>query len=232
MRDYVDLSQVYDDKMSMAPMLPQFSCCPVLTHEEHGGSMQQLTLVTHCGTHIDAPAHFIREGETVDTIPLSQLTGSAIVVDVSGKSPRQRIRSSDLKPYEDTLRQSIASRSNPIVLFRTDWSRFWGTDKYFDHPFLDGDVARDLVAIGIKAIGIDAMGPDETKIDVTPDNVGQLDFTAHRVVLAAGMIIAENLKNLDQIQDGSWNVSVAPLKIAGGDGSPVRAYAWKDTLEV
>ena len=76
------------------------------------------------------------------------------------------------------------------------------------------------------------MGPDETKIDVSVDDLGQMDFTVHRVVLAAGMVIAENLKNLDQIQDGVWHVSLAPLKIAGGDGSPIRAYAWREETKV
>ncbi|KAJ3553370.1 hypothetical protein NM688_g3649 [Phlebia brevispora] len=208
--------------MLLHPTLPKFSCCPVLTHEEHGASMQQLSLVTHCGTHIDAPAHFFSNGMTVDSIPLSKLHGKAMVLDVTKKGPRERIYWSDISTHEDELR--YAASSGGIVLFRTDWSKYWGNEKYFDHPFLDGDTARKLVELGVQTIGIDAMGPDETKVGVS-DVMAESDFTVHRVALGAGMVIAENLTNLDKIQSGSWVVSVMPLKISGGDGSPVRAYA-------
>ena len=181
--------------------------------------MQIISLATHCGTHIDVPAHFFRDGATVDTIPLSQLVGPAFVLDVTGRGDGERIHWEDIAKHEDVVRRAASCGGN--LLFRTGWSQFWGTQRYFDHPFLDGDVARKLVELGVKTLGIDAMSPDKT----TVGSDSAWDFTVHNTVLKAGLVIAENLTNLDQIQTGSWIVSVTPLKIAGGDGSPVRAYA-------
>lgn len=222
MPQYVDLSQAYHEEMLLHPDLPKFSCCPILNHDDHGASMQQITLVAHCGTHIDAPFHFIKDGATVDNLPLSQLYVPATVLDVTGKGPRERIHWSDISKHEPRLRQAVSNGG--IVLFQTGWSVHWGTHTYFDHPFLDGDVAMKLVEIGVQTFGIDAMSPDETKVGVI-DVAGESDFTVHKVVLGAGMVIAENLANLSQIESGSWMVSIAPLKIVGGDGSPVRAFA-------
>lgn len=218
MARYIDLSQAYHEDMLLHPDIPKFTCCPLLTHEEHGVSMQQISLVTHCGTHIDAPAHFFNHGATVDNLPLSKLNGPAVIIDVTGKSPRERIRWSDISNQRSLLEEGASNGG--IVLFRTGWSQYWGTQKYFDHPFLDGDIARQLVEMGVQVIGVDAMSPDETKIDVSESS-----FTVHKVTLGAGMVIAENLTNLDKLQAGSWIVSVVPLKITGGDGSPVRAFA-------
>ncbi|KAF7798846.1 hypothetical protein EIP86_010072 [Pleurotus ostreatoroseus] len=186
--------------------------------------MQQVSLVTHCGTHIDAPFHFIEDGTTVDNLPFSQLYGPAVVLDVTGKIPRERIVWDDISRHEERLRQ--AAMHGSMVLFKTGWSQYWGTNKYFDHPFLDADVAHKLVEFGVKTIGIDAMGPDETKVG--PNAAAESNFIVHTIVLGASMVIAENLTNLHQIETGSWRVSIAPLKITGGDGSPVRAFAIKN----
>ena len=221
---YVDLSHAYHEGMLLHSDLPKFSCCPLLNHAEHGASMQQVSLVTHCGTHIDAPFHFIEDGTTVDNLPFSQLYGPAVVLDVTGKGPRERIVWDDISQHEERLRQAVMHGS--MVLFKTGWSQYWGTNKYFDHPFLGADVAHKLVEFGVKTIGIDAMGPDETKVG--PNASAESNFIVHTIVLGASMVIAENLTNLHQIETGSWRVSIAPLKITGGDGSPVRAFAIKN----
>ena len=177
-----------------------------------------MSLATHCGTHIDAPAHFFKEGMTVENIPLSQLHGPALVLDLTGRASRERIEWSDIACHEEALRN--AAIMGGIVLLRTGWSEYWGTEKYFDHPFLDESVAKKFVEIGIKTIGIDAFSPDETV-----HTTAYPEFPVHSIVLGAGMVIGENLANLEDIQDGSWVVCLAPLRLDKGDGSPVRAYA-------
>ncbi|PSR74320.1 hypothetical protein PHLCEN_2v9937 [Hermanssonia centrifuga] len=221
--ELVDLSHTLQKDMPIYPGDPAFQCCPALTVQESGVNVQSVRLGSHCGTHIDAPYHFFENGDKIEELPLSNFLGPAVVVDVTGKAPRQRIVWADVVQFEQRIRQGATEGS--LLLFRTGWSRYWGTDEYFNHPFFDGEIAQRLVDIGIRVIGVDTLSPDETHLD--DSGYTTMDFSVHKIVLGAGAIIAENLTNLEAIQHGDWMVSMAPLKIVGSDGSPVRALAWR-----
>ncbi|KAG7449873.1 putative cyclase [Guyanagaster necrorhizus] len=198
--------------MSLYPGDPPYTCSPHATVPEHGYSVQSISLCTHTGTHVDAPSHFFADAKSIDQIPLPSFIRPAIVVDVSEKVvPRGRI-------IWDDFNLSIDNRSEPIVLIRTDWSKHWGKPEYVNHPFLDAEAARQLVARGVSAIGIDTLSPDETEGAAN-------DFGVHQAILGAGGLIVENLKNLAAIPDGAF-VNFVPLNLKGGDGSPVRAFAY------
>ncbi len=85
----------------------------------------------------------------------------------------------------DDLNLSIDDKSDAIVLIRTDWCKHWGKPEYVNHPFLDADAARQLVARGVSAIGIDTLSPDET--EGSPN-----DFGVHQAILGAGGLVVEN----------------------------------------
>jgi len=223
--EYVDLSHTLDSSTPIYPGDPTFSCCPALTLGDDGVNVQTISLGSHTGTHVDAPYHFIASGQRIDDISLSEFIGPALVIDATGKNAREKITWQDVEPFVDSMR--AAQGSAPIVLIRTGWSQYWGTAVYFDHPYLDRDAAVKLVDAGVKTIGIDTLSPDETFTN--PELHGQFDV--HHIILGAGGIIAENLTNLDQIQDGFWVINMVPLKIGGSDGSPVRAFAWRPTVE-
>ena len=131
------------------------------------------------------------------------------------------------------------------MLLCTGWSRFWGTDRYFDHPYLAPEAAKELAERGVAIVGTVTMSPDPSP-HVGKDAPGELlpsssssssegGFGAHRALLGVGCVIAENLANLEalmEVQEGLEEgerlmVSLVPLKIGGCDGSPVRAFAWK-----
>ena len=129
------------------------------------------------------------------------------------------------------------------MLLCTGWSRFWGTDRYFDHPHLAPEAAKELAERGVAIVGTVTMSPDPSP-HVGKDAPGELlpsssssegGFGAHRALLGAGCVIAENLAKLEalmEVQGGLEEgerlmVSLVPLKIGGCDGSPVRAFAWK-----
>ncbi|KAF7798852.1 hypothetical protein EIP86_010078 [Pleurotus ostreatoroseus] len=131
---------------------------------------------------------------------------------------------SDIESMEQDIHD--AALRGAMVLFRTGWAQHWATQAYFDHPFLDVEIARRLVEMGVRLVGIDALSPDETHLE-EQEGV-PMDFGVHQVLLSANVIIAENLTKLEDIQQGPWIACMAPLKIAGGDGSPVRAFAWRD----
>lgn len=231
MSTIVDLSHPLDTHMSIYPGDPSFTSCPHLTLSSDGVRVQKLTIGSHTGTHIDAPSHFIAEGRTVDDIPLSDLIGTAVVVDLTasgiGKdlSAREVISWSHLADVQERIITLVQGKQNPIVLIRTGWSRYWATDKYADHPYVSTKVAQKLVDLGVRVIGIDAFSPDETVVEPRPGH--EPSFAVHQIILGAGAVIAENLTNLEALAEGQWVVSLVPLKIGGCDGSPVRACAWR-----
>ncbi|KAI0740671.1 putative cyclase [Earliella scabrosa] len=217
---YVDLSHVLDSHTQIYPGDPAFSCCPVQTIPADGMNLQSISMSSHTGTHIDAPYHFFDAGLTVEQIPLNTFIGNVAVVDVVGKGAKSKISWADMSSHAETIRRKALLEHGVFVFLRTGWSKHWGSDEYYHHPYLEPDAAKKLLELGVKVIGVDTLSPDETRLDgSTPD------FGVHEVVLGAGAILAENLTNLEAIQTGDWLVHLVPLKLAGSDGSPVRAYA-------
>ncbi|KAI0644925.1 putative cyclase [Trametes meyenii] len=217
---YVDLTYVVDENVQVYPGDPAFSCCPTLTIPKDGQTVHSISMGSHTGTHVDAPYHFIQDGATIDTISLSSFVAHAVVVDVTGKQPKELITWTDLLPYIELICRKAALPHGVVVLLHTGWSQHWQSSVYFEHPFLTRDAAERLIALGVKAIGVDTLSPDETCVDgSTPD------FGVHHVVLGAGALIVENLTNIASIASGDWLVNFVPLKLKGLDGSPVRAFA-------
>ncbi|KAI9465192.1 putative cyclase [Lactarius psammicola] len=243
----IDLTQPLDRNVPVYPGDPPFSSQQSCTLDKDGYSVHALSCSSHVGTHIDAPSHFITDGATIDQLPPSAFILPALVLDVSYKKERECISWDSVEPVADRICPGTA------VLFHTGWSRYWGGDsnatggqsqpgRYFDHPWLAVDVAERLVALGVRLIGTDTMSPDQSPV-VSPDaSAGDPsgddtpDFGVHRAVLGAGGLIVENLTNLDGLLAAQKKVtaepgpevivSVLPLRIAGCDGSPVRAVAW------
>ncbi|KAI0035609.1 putative cyclase [Vararia minispora EC-137] len=220
----IDLSHPLDDNVPVYPGDPPFACRQFCSIPDTGFSVHQLSFSSHVGTHIDAPSHRFADTPTIDAIPLSTFVRPAIVIDVSSKSARSRIGLPDLRPYESR----IQAEGGVMVLFRTGWDRFWADKegKYFEHPYVEKAVAERLVELGVGVLGIDTMSPDPISEDEGEDTLG-----VHNTILGSGKLIAENLTNLDELQaaqgrGGRLMVCLAPLKITGCDGSPVRAFGW------
>ncbi|KAJ7750058.1 putative cyclase [Mycena maculata] len=208
----VDLSHSLRPGMQIYPGDPSFCCSPAATIEKDGFAVRALSLGSHTGTHVDAPAHFFAGGKTIDQIPLTTFIGRALLIDVTHKSPRELITWDDLAPHAQRMSAGV------ILLLHTGWSKYWGTEHYLEHPFLERSAAEHIVASGVQVVGVDAMSPDETRLD------GTGSFGAHEVILGAGGIIAENLTNLHAMDGADYVVHLVPLNIDGSDGSPVRAY--------
>jgi kynurenine formamidase len=227
MPNVVDLSHLLDANLVIYPGDPKFSSCPHLMLSSDGVNVQCITLGSHAGTHIDAPFHFIEDGKKVDEIPISVFVGRAIVADLTEQGlgrqlrDREEIQWKDLERYEDAMR----TQPDAMLLLRTGWSQYWGTQKYFDHPYVSAEAARQIVEIGVRLVGTDTLSPDETVLEGSAGTEHSYFF--HKIVLGAGLVIAENLTNLEAIQEGEWVVSLVPLKLGGSDGSPVRACAWR-----
>lgn len=226
MVEIVDLSHTLDSSLSVYPGDPSFSSCPHLTLDADGVNVQSISLGSHAGTHVDAPYHFIEEGKKINEVSLSTFVGPAIVVDLTEEGigrhleDREEIQWKALERYEE----AITAQKDALLLLRTGWSKYWGTPKYFDHPYVSTEAARRIVDTGIRLIGIDTLSPDET---ILGEEGKAHTYPFHKIVLSSDVVIAENLANLEAIQHGNWVVSLVPLKLSGSDGSPIRACAWR-----
>ena len=208
----VDLSQYYEDGMPVFPGLPDPSFKPIAKVENDGYAMSEYHLLNHIGTHVDAPAHQIAGGDTLDEIPLERLVTEAVTIDVSQRSPGPI-------PREELASELERVRAGDIVFLYSDNARNWGKDAYWTGwSFPDADAARALIARGISAIGFD--GPSADPVDSTT-------FELHRVWLGAGRMIIENAANLDHLPERA-RVVVAPMKVRRANGGPARIFALLD----
>lgn len=230
----IDLTILLDNHVQVYPGDAPFTFRQVASHEADGYNIGSMSFGSvHIGTHLDAPFHFTATGKTIEQIPLSDLIGPALVIDLSGKGlrPRQQITWADLSSWHAHIREGV------IVLIYTGWSeRYWCTPQYFSHPYLTADVAEGLVASGVRVLGLDTLSPDETPLEGIG---GENGFIFHETFLGAGGIIAENLVNLSALSEedktavadydgkGGWIVNLIPLNINGSDGSPIRAFAYR-----
>jgi kynurenine formamidase len=185
----------------------------------------------HGGTHLDAPVHFAQHGLSVDKLSLDQLTGEAIVIDVSAKALQNRdylISVNDITGWE-SANGKIAGKS--IVLFKTGYGKFYpDAEKYFGtakkgaeaipklhFPGIEPALAEWLVQHKIKAAGIDTPSID----------YGQSkDFKTHQILMGANIPAFENVANMDQLPVTGAYLVALPMKIKNGSGGPLRLIAW------
>jgi arylformamidase len=206
----VDLTHAFRNGMPVFPGLPEPSFEPIAKVEEDGYAMTRYSMLNHIGTHVDAPAHQIAGGDTLDEIGLERLVTDALTIDVSRRRPHGPIPLAELEPHLDKIRQ------DDIVLLYSDNARNYGSDAYWTGwSYPDADAARALIERGVSAIGFD--GPSADPVDSTT-------FDLHRIWLGAGRMILENVSNLDQLPERA-QVVVAPMRVAAANGAPARIFA-------
>jgi kynurenine formamidase len=205
-----------------------------MTDKGYYYSANSFCAAEHGGTHIDAPAHFAKGGETVDQIALNRLVAPGVVIDVRELCAKDRdylISQRDLEGWEKTRG---AIENGVILLLRTGWGKFYpdrkkylGTDRRgaeavaeLHFPGLDPAAARWLVSNRkIAAIGLDTASIDRGQSSL---------FESHRVLFQAGIPAFENVGNLDQLPEKGFQIVALPMKIQGGSGGPLRIIAILD----
>ncbi len=230
---WLDLSHPYYEGMSAIKSFRPFKSQPLFTIAQHGLNVATLDLVTHMGTHVDAPCHFIAGGASIDSYPVSRFAGRGVCLDLP-REAEQAIAAADLE------RASPAVQEGDIVLLRTGWSRHYSKplplsprsvyregrrrsrdDKYFHGPYLSDDAAQWLVRRKVSIVGIDAL-----TVDLPPPLRREgFRFPVHHALLGAGVLIIENLVGLEQVAGRRIEVAAFPLKVRRGDGAPARVVA-------
>ena len=207
----IDLTHTITPDMPVFPGSPQPVLRPEATITRNGHRETELQFVSHTGTHMDAPFHLLRDGSTLDVIPVSQFCGRAVALDVSDVPEGGIITAERLRAQGEQLLCA------DFVLLYTGWEQKWGTAGYFGaFPVPDAEASKYLVSCGLKGVGTDALSVDPLKSD---------DLPVHRALLGGGVMVVENLC-LKKIAGRTDLMFYAlPLKFEHADGAPVRAVA-------
>jgi kynurenine formamidase len=205
--------RVIDLSLPISNALRGVDISPAKTIEKDGWNATTLALYSHCGTHMDAPRHFLPSGAALDQQDLSACCGPARIVDLSPAQPRQLLTVQDVESRLGTV------HPGDRLLFRTDWSKRVGTAEYRDElPRISIELARWLVEQRVALIGVEPPSvADVNSIEELTE--------VHQTLFRGGVVIVEGLANLDRITQPEVEFLALPLNIVGGDGSPVRAVA-------
>ncbi|HLD94247.1 MAG TPA: cyclase family protein [Anaerolineales bacterium] len=202
-----DISLTVFPGMTVWPDDPQVVLERISKLEEGRNSNgSRMAMSVHTGTHVDAPYHFLKDGSTVEKMPLKVLIGRAYVVHLSDDV--------DLITPKELEDAEIPPRTRR-VLIRTRNSKIWQKDLrtfHKDYVGISGEGAEYLVKRGVKLIGVDYLSVAPFK-NTRP---------THLALLNAGVVIVEGL-NLSQVSHGRYNLICLPLKLEGSDGAPARA---------
>ena len=179
-------------------------CAPVdissrTFHNDYEGTYEttMLTMALHTATHID----FVFPGKE---FPMERMIGQGRVFDVA-KAGDGTIGLKDLG-------KNAEADKGDFIFFRTNWSRFLGTDKYFEHPELSMEVLNWLISKEVNVVGIDAQGLARAA------RHGEYD----RFMLKHDIPVVENLVNLSALPQSRFTVYCFPIKIENVDAMPVR----------
>lgn len=202
-RTLLDISRIIDREALVYPGDPPLRMgriCGIGPKSPY--NLTELAWTTHFLTHIDAPLHFVPNGTPISEIPLARFVGPALVVDVDGPV---------------VLPEHIPAGENlngVNLLFKTRNSASWDPKSYDkNHVYVSAEAAQEIVRRGVNLAGIDYL---------SIDRYGDESYPAHRILLGGDVLILEGI-DLAGIQDGPYTLIALPLKIADGDGSPVRA---------
>jgi arylformamidase len=212
----IDLSHPLEPGMPAYPGLPVPQFRTWMTHAESAergayspGTTFQIAvyeLAGNTGTYMDAPFHRHPGQPDLAALPLTSLANlPGIAVEARHAGP--------IGP-EAFAERAVEGRA---VLVRTDWSRRWGNDGYFQSgPFLTADACRYLVGRHVALVGIDCANIDDMRDGTRP---------AHTTLLAAGIPIVEHLCALDALPADGFRFFAVPPAIVGGTSFAVRAFA-------
>jgi kynurenine formamidase len=213
-----DLSQPI---FNNAPQWPKFRPTSVTVSRSAAvepSTVEHLELMSHTGTHIDAPFHFFQDAETVDALPLSHFHGPCVALDLRYKKAGSGITKSDLEPFAERIQPGM------IVLLKTGWGDKRGrTEEFlFEWPYLTGEGADYLVSRGIHGVGIEGLS-------VGGINDPQKEQAPHKSLLGAKKLIVEDIRIPEAMLDGKQRHFVAfPVLIEKAGGAWTRAIAWDE----
>lgn len=204
--------EIIDISLPIEPHMPSYKGQPNkkaiierVRSIEEGANETRIALESHTGTHIDAPLHMLKEGKSIDQIPLRNFFGPALLIEIRGK---EVIGKEELFPWRSCILK------DHFLLIKTDNS-FQDLSRE-NYVYLTQEGAQFLAEKEIKGVGIDSLGIERN----------QPGHPTHKILLSKGILIIEGL-NLSKVECGMYFLSAFPLNIKGCDGAPARAVLWR-----
>ena len=196
----IDLTVPLNEQTPVYPGDPKTKIEPAGVLTNDGYTDHYVSIGTHVGTHIDAPMHMLANGSSLDQVNVEQFVGRGRLVEVSGND-FNAVKNADVQ-------------AGDIVLFRTGMSNKYNDPVYFEeYPAMSEDIAQYLVEQKVKMVGFDTCSADN-----------QDGFPIHKTLLNGGVLIIENLTNLDQLIGKEFTLYALPIKLQV-DGAPARVIA-------
>ena len=198
----IDISQEIYQGMPVYPGDPTFQSHRVNTFKQ--GDMcevSEVTMGTHCGTHIDAPTHMVPDGKPLESFPLDCFIGPCRVLNV---------------PYpviSEKALQELNVQPGERILLRTDPNGKYNKHARFNPSVLSMRAAQYLAQLPVKLVGIDAP---------TVENMELCDGEVHAALLKAGIPLLEGLR-LEEADKENYELSALPIRLMGENGAPCRA---------
>ncbi len=204
----LDLTHTISAHMPVYPGTQPPQLTTACTIDQCGYRETLLHMYSHTGTHMDAPAHMVSGGMTLDAYPAETFVGQGFVLDCRGE---KAITLPLLLKHEAALRQV------DFLLFCTGWDRFWGQEQYYhDFPCLTPEAAQFVASLPLSGVGEDS---------ISLDPCDSPDFPNHMTLLGQGFVNTENLKGLDRLLGKEFTFLTLPLKFENSDGCSCRAMA-------
>lgn len=207
----IDLSHEIHNQMTVFGETEKPKIIRKNTIEHDGYNLHELNFNSHTGTHVDAPNHMVKNGKHLDDFALDYFTGQGFMLQV-GQFKGQEIPLSFLKNYVSEIQKV------DFLILNSGWYKKWESKTYHNsYPVLSKESAKWLTQFKLKGIGLDY---------ISIDPVDSQDVPLHHIILGAGMLIIENLNNLDALPESDFLFQCFPLKVNKADGSTSRVVAF------
>ncbi|MGC1613703.1 MAG: cyclase family protein [Candidatus Acidiferrum sp.] len=222
----LDLAYAINDKLVPWPGDERWFEARVNASVERDGYFtRSFWMLEHYGTHLDAPIHFPPGKTPVDQIPARQLFGMAAVLDVRAEGAANADYQLPSARIDDWEKRHGQIPEGAIVLIRTGWSSRWPDAARYRNedaagrmhfPGFSPEAVEQLIGRKVSGIGSDTMSVDYGASE---------SFSVHHLALGAGLYHLENLSDLSELPEAGAFLVVAPIKLEGGSGGPVRVFA-------
>lgn len=175
--------------------------------------MHEINMVNHIATHIETPYHLFKDGEDLAAIAPDRYCGPALLVNLKNLPPKSAITGEALVRAAE---EAGGIRPGDIVFFNLGYSDRYGTPDYGNSPHFSNQAIRWIVERQVKMMGVDAGG-----VEIP----GSEEHVNHRALFEKGILLVENLANLDRLPAGRFTVYAFPVPIKGMDSFPLRVVA-------
>lgn len=210
----IDLTHPIENDMTVYPGGPQPQNKIVSTVNENGYKETEIHFRSHNGTHMDSPNHVFEDGISLDKIDVVNFIGTAALIDCSS------LDEGDIITYDFIEKNKEAIDNSEFIVFRTDWSKYWNTEKYLGkYPVISDEVVDFIITSNKKGIAFDTISVDPIDASV---------LSKHHKILQNNILVFENLTNLNLIDSNTFVFCALPLKFENSDGAPIRAIAMLD----